>query len=75
MSHVQQLFNGGESAGTFQLSTSTTTVPTELFGRGVPQVLYANLSAKGKMSKPLPTGPLSYTVGFAMDLRLQFGAV
>ena len=65
MSHVQQLFNGGESAGTFQLNFNNNRV-YELFGREYLKC-YANLSAKGKMSKPLPTGPLSYTVDFAMD--------
>ncbi|MFQ2729918.1 hypothetical protein ACK3YQ_04545 [Aeromonas caviae] len=65
MSHVQQLFNGGESAGTFQLNFNNNRA-YELFGREYLKC-YANLSAKGKMSKPLPTGPLSYTVDFAMD--------
>ena len=65
MSHVQQLFNGGESAGTFQLNFNNNRA-FELFGREYLKC-YANLSAKGKMSKPLPTGPLSYTVDFAMD--------
>ena len=65
MSHVQQLFNGGESAGTFQLNFNNNRA-YELFGRESLKC-YANLSAKGKMSKPLPTGPLSYTVDFAMD--------
>ncbi|WP_324038694.1 hypothetical protein [Aeromonas caviae] len=65
MSHVQQLFNGGESAGTFQLNFNNNRA-YELFGREYIKC-YANLSAKGKMSKPLPTGPLSYTVDFAMD--------
>lgn len=65
MSHVQQLFNGGESTGTFQLNFNNNRA-YELFGREYLKC-YANLSAKGKMSKPLPTGPLSYTVDFAMD--------
>ncbi|MNG80958.1 hypothetical protein D3C79_395980 [compost metagenome] len=65
MSHVQQLFNGGESAGTFLLNFNNNRA-FELFGREYLKC-YANLSAKGKMSKPLPTGPLSYTVDFAMD--------
>ncbi|WP_323980859.1 hypothetical protein [Aeromonas media] len=65
MSHVQQLFNGGESAGTFLLNFNNNRA-YELFGREYLKC-YANLSAKGKMSKPLPTGPLSYTVDFAMD--------
>ena len=65
MSHVQQLFNGGESAGTFQLNFNNNRA-YELFGREYLKC-YANLSAKGKMSKPLPTGPLSYAVDFAMD--------
>lgn len=65
MSHVQQLFNGGESAGTFQLNFNNNRA-YELFSREYLKC-YANLSAKGKMSKPLPTGPLSYTVDFAMD--------
>lgn len=65
MSHVQLLFNGGESAGTFQLNFNNNRA-YELFGREYLKC-YANLSAKGKMSKPLPTGPLSYTVDFAMD--------
>lgn len=65
MSHVQQLFNGGESVGTFQLNFNNNRA-YELFGREYLKC-YANLSAKGKMSKPLPTGPLSYTVDFAMD--------
>lgn len=65
MSHVQQLFNGGESAGTFQLNFNNNRA-YELFGREYLKC-YANLSAKGKMSKPLPTGPLSYTVDFALD--------
>lgn len=65
MSHVQQLFNGGESAGTFQLNFNNNRA-YELFGREYLKC-YANLSAKGKMSKPLPTGPLSYTVDFVMD--------
>lgn len=65
MSHVQQLFNGDESAGTFQLNFNNNRA-YELFGREYLKC-YANLSAKGKMSKPLPTGPLSYTVDFAMD--------
>lgn len=65
MSHVQQLFNGGESAGTFQLNFNNNRA-YELFGREYLKC-YANLSAQGKMSKPLPTGPLSYTVDFAMD--------
>ncbi|WP_324033876.1 hypothetical protein [Aeromonas caviae] len=65
MSYVQQLFNGGESAGTFQLNFNNNRA-YELFGREYLKC-YANLSAKGKMSKPLPTGPLSYTVDFAMD--------
>jgi hypothetical protein len=65
MSHVQQLFNGGESASTFQLNFNNNRA-YELFGREYLKC-YANLSAKGKMSKPLPTGPLSYTVDFAMD--------
>ncbi|WP_323893238.1 hypothetical protein [Aeromonas caviae] len=65
MSHVQQLFNGGESAGTFQLNFNNNRA-YELFGREYLKC-YANLSAKGKMSKPLPTGQLSYTVDFAMD--------
>ena len=65
MSHVQQLFNGGESAGTFLLNFNNNRA-FELFGREY-LTCYANLSAKGKMSKPLPTGPLSYTVDFAMD--------
>lgn len=65
MSHVQQLFNGGESAGTFQLNFNNNRA-YELFGREYLKC-YTNLSAKGKMSKPLPTGPLSYTVDFAMD--------
>lgn len=65
MSHVQQLFNRGESAGTFQLNFNNNRA-YELFGREYLKC-YANLSAKGKMSKPLPTGPLSYTVDFAMD--------
>ena len=65
MSNVQQLFNGGESAGTFLLNFNNNRA-FELFGREYLKC-YANLSAKGKMSKPLPTGPLSYTVDFAMD--------
>ena len=65
MSHVQQLFNGDESAGTFLLNFNNNRA-FELFGREYLKC-YANLSAKGKMSKPLPTGPLSYTVDFAMD--------
>ena len=65
MSHVQQLFNGGESAGTFLLNFNNNRA-YELFGREYLKC-YANLSAKGKMSKPLPTGPLSYAVDFAMD--------
>ncbi len=65
MSHVQQLFNGGESAGTFLLNFNNNRA-FELFGREYLKC-YANLSTKGKMSKPLPTGPLSYTVDFAMD--------
>ncbi|WP_429029828.1 hypothetical protein [Aeromonas media] len=65
MSHVQQLFNGGESAGTFLLNFNNNRA-FELFGREYLKC-YANLSAKDKMSKPLPTGPLSYTVDFAMD--------
>ena len=65
MSHVQQLFNGGESAGTFLLNFNNNRA-YELFGREYLKC-YANLSTKGKMSKPLPTGPLSYTVDFAMD--------
>ena len=65
MSHVQQLFNGGESAGTFLLNFNNNRA-FELFGREYLKC-YANLSAKGKMSKPLPTGPLGYTVDFAMD--------
>ena len=65
MSHVQQLFNGGESAGTFLLNFNNNRA-FELFGREYLKC-YANLSAKGKMSKPLPTGPLSFTVDFAMD--------
>jgi hypothetical protein len=62
---VQQLFNGDESAGTFLLNFNNNRA-FELFGREYLKC-YANLSAKGKMSKPLPTGPLSYTVDFAMD--------
>ena len=65
MSNVQQLFNGGESAGTFLLNFNNNRA-FELFGREYLKC-YANLSTKGKMSKPLPTGPLSYTVDFAMD--------
>ena len=65
MSNVQQLFNGGESAGTFLLNFNNNRA-FELFGREYLKC-YANLSAKGKMSKPLPTGPLSYTVDFAME--------
>ena len=65
MSNVQQLFNGGESAGTFLLNFNNNRA-FELFGREYLKC-YANLSAKGKMSKPLPTGPLSYAVDFAMD--------
>ena len=65
MSHVQQLFNGGESAGTFLLNFNNNRA-FELFGREYLKC-YANLAVKGKMSKPLPTGPLSYTVDFAMD--------
>lgn len=65
MSNVQQLFNGGESAGTFLLDFNNNRA-FELFGREYLKC-YANLSTKGKMSKPLPTGPLSYAVDFAMD--------
>ena len=65
MSHVQQLFNGGESAGTFLLNFNNNRA-FELFGREYLKC-YANLAVKGKMSKPLPTGPLSYAVDFAMD--------
>ena len=65
MSNVQQLFNGGESAGTFQLNFNNNRA-FELFGREYLKC-YANLGVKGRMSKPLPTGPLSYTVDFAMD--------
>ncbi|MNJ33305.1 hypothetical protein D3C77_279890 [compost metagenome] len=65
MSNVQQLFNGGESAGTFLLNFNNNRA-FELFGREYLKC-YANLSTKGKMSKPLPTGPLSYAVDFAMD--------
>lgn len=65
MSNVQQLFNGGESAGTFQLNFNNNRA-FELFGREYLKC-YANLAVKGKMSKPLPTGPLSYAVDFAMD--------
>ena len=65
MSNVQQLFNGGESAGTFLLNFNNNRV-FELFGREYLKC-YANLAVKGKMSKPLPTGPLSYAVDFAMD--------
>lgn len=65
MSNVQQLFNGGESAGTFLLNFNNNRA-FELFGREYLKC-YANLAVKGKMSKPLPTGPLSYAVDFAMD--------
>lgn len=65
MSNVQQLFNGGESAGTFLLDFNNNRA-FELFGREYLKC-YANLSTKGRMSKPLPTGPLSYAVDFAMD--------
>ncbi len=65
MSNVQPLFNGGESAGTFLLDFNNNRA-FELFGREYLKC-YANLSTKGKMSKPLPTGPLSYAVDFAMD--------
>lgn len=65
MSNVQQLFNGGESAGTFLLDFNNNRA-FELFGREYLKC-YANLSTKGEMSKPLPTGPLSYAVDFAMD--------
>lgn len=65
MSNVQQLFNGGESAGTFLLNFNNNRA-FELFGREYLKC-YANLSTKGRMSKPLPTGPLSYAVDFAMD--------
>ncbi|WP_454009850.1 hypothetical protein [Aeromonas sp. Marseille-Q7275] len=65
MSNVQQLFNGGESAGTFLLNFNNNRA-FELFGLEYLKC-YANLSTKGKMSKPLPTGPLSYAVDFAMD--------
>jgi hypothetical protein len=65
MSHVQQLFNGGESAGTFLLNFNNNRA-FELFGREYLKC-YANLAVKGKMSKPLPTGPLCYAVDFAMD--------
>lgn len=65
MSNVQQLFNGGESAGTFLLNFNNNRA-FELFGREYLKC-YANLAVKGKMSKPLPTGPLSYAVDFAID--------
>ncbi|WP_303806535.1 hypothetical protein [Aeromonas rivipollensis] len=65
MSNVQQLFNGGESAGTFLLNFNNNRA-FELFSREYLKC-YANLAVKGKMSKPLPTGPLSYAVDFAMD--------
>ncbi|MNC19864.1 hypothetical protein D3C75_678030 [compost metagenome] len=65
MSNVQQLFNGGESAGTFLLNFNNNRA-FELFGREYLKC-YANLAVKGKMSKPLSTGPLSYAVDFAMD--------
>ncbi|MCH7372450.1 hypothetical protein [Aeromonas sp. MR16] len=65
MGNNQQLFNGGESAGTFQLNFNNNRA-YELFGREYLRC-YANLAAKGKMSKPLPSGPLSYNVDFAMD--------
>ena len=54
MSHVQQLFNGGESAGTFQLNFNNNRA-YELFGRGVPQAL-CQPQRQGKMSKPRPPG-------------------
>ncbi|MEG0009564.1 MAG: hypothetical protein RR721_03400 [Aeromonas sp.] len=65
MGNNQQLFNGGESAGTFQLNFNNNRA-YELFGREYLKC-YANLAVKGKMSKPLPSGPLSYHVDFAMD--------
>ena len=65
MGNNQQLFNGGESAGTFQLNFNNNRA-YELFGKEYLRC-YANLAAKGKMSKPLPSGPLSYNVDFAMD--------
>ena len=65
MGNNQQLFNGGESAGTFQLNFNNNRA-YELFGREYLKC-YANLAVKGKMSKPLPSGQLSYAVDFAMD--------
>ncbi|MGY4028110.1 hypothetical protein ACW5WQ_19525 [Aeromonas rivuli] len=65
MSNDKQLFNGGESAGTFSLDFNNNRA-YELFGKEYLKC-YANLSVKGRMSKPLPSGPLSYSVDFAMD--------
>lgn len=65
MGNNQLLFNGGESAGTFQLNFNNNRA-YELFGREYLKC-YANLAVKGKMSKPLPSGPLSYHIDFAMD--------
>lgn len=65
MGNNQPLFNGGESAGTFQLNFNNNRA-YELFGKEYLKC-YANLAVKGKMSKPLPAGPLSYHVDFAMD--------
>lgn len=65
MSNDKQLFNGGESAGTFSLSFNNNRA-YELFGKEYLKC-YANLSVQGRMSKPLPSGPLSYSVDFAMD--------
>ncbi|UBO75700.1 hypothetical protein [Aeromonas rivuli] len=65
MSNDKQLFNGGESAGTFSLDFNNNRA-YELFGKEYLKC-YANLSVKGRMSRPLPSGPLSYSVDFAMD--------
>lgn len=65
MGNNQQLFNGGESAGTFQLNFNNNRA-YELFGKEYLRC-YANLAVKGRMSKPQPSGPLSYNVDFAMD--------
>ena len=65
MNKDKQLLNGGESAGTFSLNFNNNRA-YELFGREYLKC-YANLAVKGRMSKPLPSGPLSYSVDFAMD--------